>query len=368
LRDDRETLRLFSDGFLYAGPKKITAKTLFTVSRRLFRSTHKSRRTPNAIEGARKMSIPDELSRRLKLWEQISAGDATNTGPSALRSMRVYGGAQGIWVDKTTTGTLSQDRQGVTVSILHTGRHYPDDLSDDGLIYHYPTTHRSHGRDAAEVQATKNAAALSLPIFVILPGTASAAKRSVQLGWVFDFDDENRQFLILFGERKPEYQAAAGQETLFALTGGPAPRKTTAKVRPGQQRFRFQVLAKYGCKCAVCTITHPSLMKAAHICGKAHNGSDDWRNGLPLCSTHHDAFDAHLFTINPETLAIETMPTVSPPSIGITTESLTSIHQHPHPEALAWRFAQTNRLWAPHDEAARQVRRPQWGESLGCPA
>ena len=295
------------------------------------------------------MTVADELSRRLQLWEQIPAGNAANAEPSALRSMGVYGGAQGIWVDKRTTGTLSPDGQGVTVGILHTGRHYPDDLSDDGLIYHYPTTHRPSGRDAAEVQATKNAAALSLPIFVILPGMSSAAKRSIRLGWVVDFDDENKQFLILFGERAPDYQAAASQETAFALTGGSTSRKTTAKARPGQQRFRFQVLAKYGCKCSVCTITHPSLMKAAHICGKAHNGSDDWRNGLPLCSTHHDAFDAHLFTINPETLAIETMPSVSPASIGITTKSLTPIHQHPHPEALSWRFTQTNRLWAAQD-------------------
>jgi len=44
------------------------------------------------------------------------------------------------------------------------------------------------------------------------------------------------------------------------------------------------MLANYGCKCAVCVITHPSLMKAAHICGKADKGSDDWRNGLPFCS------------------------------------------------------------------------------------
>jgi putative restriction endonuclease len=271
------------------------------------------------------MTVADELSRRVKLWEQISAGDAANAEASTLRSMRVYGGAQGIWVDKATTGTLSPDGQGITVSILHTGRHYPDDLSDDGLIYHFPTTHRPSGRDAAEVQATKNAAALSLPIFVVLPGTASAAKRSVRFGWVVDFDDENRQFLVLFGERKPEYQTAPTQETPFTLTGGPPSRKTAAKARPGQQRFRFQVLAKYGCKCAVCTITHPSLMKAAHICGKAHNGSDDWRNGLPLCSTHHDAFDAHLFTIHPDTLAIATMPSISAASIGITTKILTPV-------------------------------------------
>ena len=298
------------------------------------------------------MSVADELSRRLKLWDQISAGDISNVEPNALRFMRVYGGAQGIWVDKTTTATVSADGQGVTVSILHTGRHYPDDLSDEGLIYHYPTTHRPAGRDTAEVQATKNAAELSLPIFVILPGTASAAKRSVRLGWVVDHDDDNRQFLVLFGDQKPPYQAPAGQQTPFALTGGPISRKTTAKARPGQQRFRFQVLAKYGCKCAVCTITHPSLMKAAHICGKAHNGSDDWRNGLPLCSTHHDAFDAHLFAIHPDSLAIATMPDVSPASIGITTQLLSPLHRQPHPEALSWRFAQTNKVWAQHETDA----------------
>ena len=184
------------------------------------------------------MTVADELSRRLELWEQISAGDAANAEPTALRSIRLYGGAQGIWVDKITTAPLSPDGQGVTVSILHTGRHYPDDLSDDGVIYHYPTTHRPPSRDAAEIQATKNAAALSLPIFVILPGRGSAAKRSVQLGWVVDFDDENRQFLILFGKHKPEYQAPSSEETPFALTGGPTPQKTMAKARPGQQRFQ----------------------------------------------------------------------------------------------------------------------------------
>jgi hypothetical protein len=83
------------------------------------------------------MTVADELSRRLVLWEQISLGDAADIEPTTLHSMRMYGGAQGIWVDKKTTAPLSADGQGVTVSILHTGRHYPDDLSEDGLIYHY---------------------------------------------------------------------------------------------------------------------------------------------------------------------------------------------------------------------------------------
>lgn len=98
------------------------------------------------------MTASDERSRRLELWEKLSAEDTLNTNPSVLRSLRVYGGAQGIWVDKKKTGTLASDGQGVTVSILHTGRHYPDDLSDDGLIYHYPTTQRPIARDAGEIK------------------------------------------------------------------------------------------------------------------------------------------------------------------------------------------------------------------------
>src|SRR6266478_1858406 len=57
----------------------------------------------------------------------------------------------------------------------------------------------------------------------------------------------------------------------------------------GQQRFRFHVLAKYGPQCAVCSISHPQLLKAAHMRGKADQGCDDWRNGIVLCATHHDA-------------------------------------------------------------------------------
>jgi len=99
-------------------------------------------------------------------------------------------------------------------------------------------------------------------------------------------------------------------------------------------------------------ITHPSLMKAAHICGKADEGSDDWRNGLPLCSTHHDAFDAHLFRIHPDTLSIEMMPGVSTTSIGIIANTLAPLNKQPHQEALSWRFGQSTKVWAMQNKAA----------------
>jgi putative restriction endonuclease len=287
----------------------------------------------------------DELKRRAALWKELQALGANDVDPQFLRARGVYGGAQGIWVDKRNTAVVSTDGNGVTVGVLHTGRHYPDDLSNDGMIYHYPTTQRPPARDAAEVQATKNAAELALPIFVVLPGQTRSSRRSVRLAWVTDFDDGTRQFLILFGDEEPHYDRAANTESPFQLFAGHGVRMTSAKARLGQQRFRFQVFAQYGCKCAVCSITHPSLMKAAHICGYAHNGSDDWRNGVPLCSTHHDAFDAHLFAIRPETLEIVTMPGVTPDSIGIGTTAFSSLRQRPHLEALNWRFEQTYLIW-----------------------
>ena len=76
-----------------------------------------------------------ERERRLSLWGSIKALGAENASPRSLRDLGVYGGAQGIWVGKTITGHLAAN--GVTVGLLHTGRHYPDDVSEDGLIYHY---------------------------------------------------------------------------------------------------------------------------------------------------------------------------------------------------------------------------------------
>jgi hypothetical protein len=69
-----------------------------------------------------------------------------------LRELGIYGGAQGIWVDKEHTQALTPERTGVTVGLLHTGSSYPDDLAEDGVFYHYPLTNRPPARDRAEVE------------------------------------------------------------------------------------------------------------------------------------------------------------------------------------------------------------------------
>jgi hypothetical protein len=200
--------------------------------------THLDRKEPENYLGLRSLPLPDvasENDRRLGLWKTLTSDNIENIEPKQLRDLRIYGGAQGIWVDKGQTTSSELGVDGATVSVLHTGRHYADDLSDDGVIYHYPQTSRPPARDAAEVQATKNAMLHKLPIFIILPGKSSQSLRSVKIGWVCDFDDTNRQFLILFGQETPPTYTKAEHETdPFRLTE--EPRKKAAAIKNGVKR------------------------------------------------------------------------------------------------------------------------------------
>jgi hypothetical protein len=112
---------------------------------------------------------------------------------------------------------VSPGAANIAVSILHTGEHYPDDLSEEGLIYHYPETRRPPGRDRSEIDATKAAAELKLPIFVILSEPSDPTLRRVRLGWVADWDDASKQFLVLFGDERPTYQHSALADQPFQL-------------------------------------------------------------------------------------------------------------------------------------------------------
>lgn len=66
------------------------------------------------------------------------------------------------------------------------------------------------------------------------------------------------------------------------------------KVR--EQDFRARVLAAYGYRCAMCGL-QLRLVEAAHIVPVAEPGSsDETRNGVALCSLHHDAYDRNLIS------------------------------------------------------------------------
>lgn len=288
------------------------------------------------------IAVEEERKHRLGLWEKIKeVGGPFGVAPSVLRGLGIYGGAQGIWVDKVRTGRITKDGEGITVAVLHTGSSYADDLAEDCVIYHYPQTRRPAGRDQSEVNATKAAGRLQLPFFVIAYPSPNSSVRDVKLGWVESWDDQSRTFLITFGNEPPKPQAAeVTEDTPFVLADVEARKKREVKVRPGQQRFKFRVFKRYGPKCVVCGLAVKGLLDAAHICPKLADGSDDPRNGLVLCANHHRAFDARLFAIKP-TLEIQCLPDgPDRAALGITVESIAHLSQQPHIDALSWLWAE----------------------------
>lgn len=79
-------------------------------------------------------------------------------------------------------------------------------------------------------------------------------------------------------------------------------REVTRAVR--DRKLRTRVLARWGSACAVCgteLVTPCGLLEVevAHVAEVTSGGTDSPRNALPLCRTHHWAFDQHLWTVEP---------------------------------------------------------------------
>jgi putative restriction endonuclease len=69
--------------------------------------------------------------------------------------------------------------------------------------------------------------------------------------------------------------------------------------------FQTTVRSSYDCFCALCgrgmmTPTKIPEVEAAHIIPRGDNGTNDPRNGVALCCSHHWAFDRLLWTLTPD--------------------------------------------------------------------
>ena len=279
--------------------------------------------------------IQSEASRRHHMWEALrSHSEAGAIAPQALSEIgvRPHRTVQGIFRDKDQTAAVAPPH-GVTLSLLFTGQTYDDTFDEDSGLYHYPDTRRQ-GRDEAEIEATRNAMRCRLPLFVILRGP-KAGLRKVRRGWVEDWDDTSRMFLLAFSEPGPEVTPDRRESVEFRLRVENRPQVATMRPhRPGQARFRFAVFKRYGPQCAVCNLSIPVLLEAVHLCSFADGGADDVRNALVLCRNHHRALDERLFAIEPETGRITCRsggPTAE--ELSITAERLATV---PHREALGW--------------------------------
>ncbi|MFF8284097.1 HNH endonuclease [Streptomyces albus] len=304
------------------------------------------------IDG-RPTTVEGERAWRLAVWSHLQlTEDPTRVPPGVVRAFGVYGGGQGIWVDKARTEAVHED--GVTMGVLHTGAHYPDDISDDDVIYHYPTTGRRGGRDESEIAATKAAAVLNLPVFVIAKPTPRSNVRIVRLAWVEGWEERSRIFLITFGDSEPANLLTEDRsdEQPFSLTGNRSRNsRRNVRERPGQRRFKLRVFQRYGPRCFLSGIAVPEMIEAAHFRPDADDGTDDPRNGIPLNAALHRAFDAYLFAIEPETLNVITRPEgPTLEQLGITTPHLRGLIHRPHVEALRWRYNEwLSRSGSPRD-------------------
>jgi len=289
------------------------------------------------VEGP-KDGIGGERSRRETMLNALlEKGGMTGVRPHVLRAIGIYGGAQGIWVDQKRTGPLTSDGTGIAVGVLHTGIEYVDDLSDDGIIYHYPETNRGR-KDDREIQALKNAEGFQLSVFVITQSDTPNL-RDVKVGWAIDHDDASRQCIILF-EEPPKALPPDPDEIPFRLSASRKEKKRSGKQRERSPEFQFDVIKRYGQQCAFCEIKEARLLEAAHIRPVSKNGSDDPRNGLVLCANHHKAIDNDLVGIRPSTLELIALNANTPlTSLGVTRPSISHLGKKPHPDALRWKWA-----------------------------
>jgi len=285
-------------------------------------------------------SVSDEIKWRYDLLSEIGGKSANYAiDPTFLRDWRIYGGQQGIWMDKQRTAALTDDGNGLAVSLLHKGNIYPDDFDETGVIYHYPVTNRPKSRDIGEIEAVKNCNRLRVPVFVITVSQLEPSKRDVYFGYVTMWDDRAKVFIVEFGM---DETAIADHEVDSPFELKAREPKTTyeATKRPDQAAFRIAVIRRYGAQCAVCEMTVIDLLDAAHLVSKAEDGSDDPRNGLPLCALHHRAFDKGLFAINPDTLTLITRQNGPDRSeMAITKDDLGHLRAKPHQSALEYRWA-----------------------------
>lgn len=276
-----------------------------------------------------------ERTRREQLWASLlAAGGPVDVQRNLLRDLKIYGGQAGIFVPNAETRTPATPK-GIAMSFLHTGRHYDDELTATGVIYHYPTTART-GHDKSEIEASHAAYRATLPVFVIGPGSKSTT-RTVYRGYIEDVDDKNKVLLITFtrAELPPPPTPSEVSEAFNLTDKSAAPSFSARRNRPNQVRFAFDVYKRYGTECAVCGLNVQGLLQAAHLLSKKDGGSDDARNGLPLCANHHLAFDRGYWCVDTDLKLHAQSNGPALFDLAIPRTDLTHLPRLPHQDALA---------------------------------
>ncbi len=204
---------------------------------------------------------------------------------------------------------------------------------DDGrwLMTYSP---RSGGLDISDNRALVNCMDTRMPLAVFKQvSDKTSSQRSTYLvlglGLITGFDSNTGVFIIESVDWQtlerttsviPDEEARYEVQLYAQLTNEFRPfiREETVTYSVSAQKrdvaFRKLVLTEYEYHCSICGLKfHLGELveaQAAHIVPKNKSGTDDPRNGLSLCRTHHWAFDNGLFSLS-DNYQIAVSPVVS---------------------------------------------------------
>lgn len=91
----------------------------------------------------------EETTRRNSLWKELGGSNTVlHTTAAAVRDAGILAGYRGVYASKDPVG-VQWSPSGYALGFLDLGSKYANELSDEGVIYHYPKTKRP-GHDKSE--------------------------------------------------------------------------------------------------------------------------------------------------------------------------------------------------------------------------
>ena len=283
---------------------------------------------------------------RINFWNKFNKKKQKNNkvfiSNKLYKKLGIHNGERGVYRDLKKT-RKNNFIDGFTLSVLNTGKIYNDLISENHLLYHYPTTSQ-RTTDTGEINSLKNADKYNLPIFIILSLENKSNLKEIKFGNVKKCNDNQKMVLIEFSKNKKIILSTKYDELeennededalpLFDKTR--LKKKNNSNTRGNNQpKFRSDVFNYYKNRCAVCDLD--MFLDAAHIIPIEKKGVDHKKNGLILCKNHHKAFDDNFFKINPETLKIDFL--IGQHDLRINKINIKHLENKPAKKYLEWRY------------------------------
>lgn len=183
--------------------------------------------------------------------------------------------------------------------------------------------HRRHEECASEYSLTVRGHEARLDYGGRFREANTSPERDFDIGiLLIRFADEVRDVvaeLLWKGEGKKSFSNQCKIEASWAESRSIAPfrpskadhrkrRLLNSVLRPGQLRFRRQLLSAYGALCCMTGCTIESTLEAAHIMPYLGTDYDHRENGLLMRADIHRLFDNLLIGVEPQTLRIVLAP------------------------------------------------------------